>query len=107
DAAVLDRGMRIHLTTAGDRVYMWGARVRNTLVAALTLFVRPPAWPMIIYHEHGGAAGWTDANGGYDPLFDDPAAATSDEGRIAALSVVEGKDGGYEGWAARSFGDDS
>jgi hypothetical protein len=94
----------LHISVAGDRVYLAGARKqRGTSGGDL---------PFVVYHDRGG--GWTDG-ANTDGMGFDPGCASHDTsgacvpgsgatpGGINAFSVVRDGDGKVEGWAAGKF----
>jgi hypothetical protein len=87
--------LAMHLTTAGERVYLYGVRVQQQGSSG-----NANTYPVIIAKDPGRPWG---AAGSYDP----GAAASPDpsqQGDVDALSVVRDASGGYHGWAVGAFG---
>jgi hypothetical protein len=109
-------GSILGLEAAGDRVYMYGWRTKetNTVVNLESLgYYGAAAEPMIIYRDRR-RGGWTDGSGpgedggGYDPGFV-PAGGVAQPatrlGKVVGLSVAQRPDGSYTGWAAGLYYD--
>jgi hypothetical protein len=110
-----NNGLRLGLTSAGERVYLYATRSEDTDTSLGSVGDQTGAtleFPMIIYHQAGEACSdsdksgcWRADQGGYDPLGDNPSnTSTADQGQIWSLSVAQNADGTYQGWASGYFG---
>jgi hypothetical protein len=102
------RARILGLEAAGDRVYLYGWRLLGGKGTG-GQGEGKPAVPMIVYRDREQGV-WTDGSGpgedggGYDPAYGNET-TVEERGKVVALSVVQGQDGTYSGWAVGRFFD--
>ncbi|MDX6652263.1 MAG: hypothetical protein QOJ38_1044, partial [Solirubrobacterales bacterium] len=97
--------MPIRMTSAGSRVYLYGARDGASGQAVLdqeAQLATQALYPLVLYKDPGGL--WRSDQGGYDPKNAPGGARQDQQGAIYSLSVTKASAATYAGWALGIFG---